>query len=96
VVSGDPWNLEPRYPRVTLCALTGLENVTRRYDTDVVLRERETGLAKDSLARCVEIYTVVRDQLLDRVVQLPENRMNEVDRALLLYLSLMVPGSARG
>jgi mRNA interferase MazF len=89
VVSGDPWNLEPRYPRVTLCPLTGLEHVSRRYDTDVVLRRRETGLPKDSVARCVEIYTVFRDQLEERIARLAAPRMAEVDRALRLYLTLV-------
>lgn len=88
VVSGDPWNLEPRYPRVTLCPLTGLEHVARRYDTDVVLRRRETGLPKDSVARCVEIYTVFREQLEQRITQLTDGKMAEVDRALRLYLTL--------
>ena len=91
VVSGDPWNLEPRYPRVTLCPLTGLEHVARRYDTDVVLRRRETGLSKDSVARCVEIYTVFRDQLEERIAQLPAAKMADVDRALRLYLTLGLP-----
>ena len=91
VVSGDSWNLEPRYPRVTLCPLTGLEHVTHRYDTDVVLRRRETGLPKDSVARCVEIYTVFRDQLEARITQLSAAKMNEVDRALRLYLTLVSP-----
>jgi mRNA interferase MazF len=91
VVSGDPWNLEPRYPRVTLCPLTGREHVARRYDTDVVLRRRDTGLPKDSVARCVEIYTVFRDQLIDRIARLSEAKMAEVDRALRLYLSLVAP-----
>jgi mRNA-degrading endonuclease toxin of MazEF toxin-antitoxin module len=91
VVSGDPWNLEPRYPRITLCPLTGGENVRRRYDTDVVLRKKETRLAKDSVARCVEVYTVFRELLLERVAQLSEGRMREVDRALRLYLSLNLP-----
>jgi len=88
VVSGDPWNAEPRYPRVTLCPLTGLEHVSRRYDTDVVLRRRETGLSKDSVVRCVELYTVFRDVLLERAGQLPEPRLREVEQALRLYLSL--------
>jgi mRNA-degrading endonuclease toxin of MazEF toxin-antitoxin module len=75
---------------VTLCPLTGLEHVTRRYDTDVVLRRRETGLPKDSVARCVEIYTVFRDQLQGRIARLSEAKMLEVDRALRLYLSLVL------
>lgn len=91
VVSGDPWNLEPRYPRVTLCPLTGLEHVAHRYDTDVVLRRRDSGLPKDSVARCVEIYTVFRDQLEGRIGQLSAAKLNELDRALRLYLTLGVP-----
>lgn len=51
VVSADPWNLTTDYPRVTLCPLTGLENAPRRYDTDVVLHRRDTGLPKDSAVR---------------------------------------------
>jgi mRNA-degrading endonuclease toxin of MazEF toxin-antitoxin module len=88
IVSGDPWNAEPRYPRVTICPLTGIENVPRRYDTDVVLRRRETGLAKDSVVRCVEIYTVFRDVLLERVSRISEPKLRDVERALALYLSL--------
>ncbi|MBI5479322.1 MAG: type II toxin-antitoxin system PemK/MazF family toxin [Deltaproteobacteria bacterium] len=91
VVSGDPWNLEPRDPRVTLCPLTGLEHAARRYDTDVVLRRHETGLPKDSVARCVELYTVFRDQLEERITQLSAVKMTEVDRALRLYLTLLTP-----
>ena len=91
IVSGDPWNIEPRYPRVTLCPVTGAEHVPRRYDTDVVVKRRESGLTKDSVIRCVEIYTVFRDTLLERIGRLPERRMREVDRALSLYFSLGVP-----
>jgi len=82
VVSGDPWNTEPRYPRITLCPLTGAEHVSRRYDTDVVLSKRETKLPKDSVVRCVEIYTVFRDVLLERIGRIPDRRMQEVDQAL--------------
>jgi mRNA interferase MazF len=88
VVSGDPWNLEPRYPRVTVCPLTGIENVARRYDTDVVLRRRETGLSKDSVVRCVEIYTLFREELIERITRLSEKRIGEIEHALRLYLSL--------
>jgi mRNA interferase MazF len=88
VVSGDPWNLVEEYPRVTVCPLTGLENVPRRYDTDVVVKKRESGLTKDSVVRCVEVYTLFRDALIERAGRLPPRRMPEVDRALSLYLSL--------
>lgn len=88
VVSADAWNEVPEYPRVTLCPLTGAENVPRRYDTDIVLRKRETGLPKDSVARGVEVYTVFRNLLVERVGMVPARRMHEVDRALRLYLAL--------
>jgi mRNA-degrading endonuclease toxin of MazEF toxin-antitoxin module len=92
VVSGDPWNLEPRYPRVTVCPLTGAERVTRRYETDVVVRKHESRLSKDSVVRCVEIYTVFRDALEERVARLPELRVRELERALATYLSLALAG----
>lgn len=88
VISGDPWNMETRYPRVTLCPLTGIENVPFRYDTDVVLRARETGLPKDSVVRCVEIYTVFRDVLESRITTISDKLIRDVERALCLYLSL--------
>jgi mRNA interferase MazF len=88
VISGDAWNSVENYPRVTLCPLTGVENVSRRYDTDVVLKRGETGLSKDSVARCVEVYTLFREQLMSRIGIVPAARMREVDRALALYLAL--------
>lgn len=92
VVSGDPWNVVAAYPRITVCPLTGAENVTRRYDTDVVLKRRESGLSKDSVVRCVEVYTLFRELLTERIGALSARRMTEVDRALALYLSLPFVG----
>lgn len=88
VVSSDSFNLVPEYPRVTVCPLTGAEHVPRRYDTDVFLRKRDSRLPKNSVVRCVEVYTVFRDVLLERASTLPGARMKEVDRALGLYLAL--------
>jgi mRNA-degrading endonuclease toxin of MazEF toxin-antitoxin module len=88
VVSSDSFNLVPEYPRVTVCPLTGAEHVPRRYDTDVFLSRRVTGLSKDSVVRCVEVYTVFRDRLVGRAANLPGSKMKEVDVALALYLAL--------
>ena len=88
IVSANPWNFVEAYPRVTICPLTGVENIPRRYDTDVVLKKRESGLPKDSVVRCVEIYTVFREHLIERIGSIPERRLAEVDRALSLYLGL--------
>ena len=46
-----PFNVVVRYPRVTVCPVTGIENVPRPYDTDVVIQRRDGGLAKDRIAR---------------------------------------------
>jgi mRNA-degrading endonuclease toxin of MazEF toxin-antitoxin module len=89
VVSSDPWNLEPAYPRVTLCPLTGLERVARRYDTDVILKKNETRLPKDSDPGTPEIYTVFREMLIERVARIPQRKMRRVEHALRLYLSLV-------
>ena len=89
VVSSDAWNAVPEYPRVTVSPLTGAQHVTRRYDTDVVLRRKETHLPKDSVVRCTEVYTVFRDVLLERIARVSDARMAEVDRALMLYLALV-------
>ena len=91
VVSSDSFNLVAEYPRITICPLTGAEHVPRRYDTDVFLGKRISGLPKDSVVRCVEIYTVFRDLLLSRVSTVPGAKMKELDRALALYLALQSP-----
>jgi mRNA-degrading endonuclease toxin of MazEF toxin-antitoxin module len=66
--------------------------VPHRYDTDVLLRKRETGLRKDSVVRCVEIYTVFREVLTERIAVISDRRLREVDRALSLYLGMVAPG----
>ena len=91
VVSSDVWNAVAAYPRISLCPLTGIENVLRRYDTDVILRKKETHLPKDSVVRCVEIYTVFRDVLVDRVARISEPKLREVDLALQTYLAVGLP-----
>jgi mRNA-degrading endonuclease toxin of MazEF toxin-antitoxin module len=73
---------------VTVCPLTSIENVPRRYDTDVVLRKRETRLPKDSVARCTEIYTIFRSIMFERVSRIPDQRVVDVEQALRLYLAL--------
>lgn len=88
VVTADAWNTVDAYPRVTLCPLTGAENVPRRYDTDVLLRKRDTGLPKDSVVRCVEVYTVFREALIERIGVVPGTKMREIEQALGLYLAL--------
>lgn len=88
VVSNDAWNTVSTYPRVTVCPLTGAEHVPRRYDTDIWLSHRDTGLAKDSVVRCVELYTLFRDQLIERIGLLAPRKLEEIDRALALYLGI--------
>lgn len=88
IVSSDVWNVVAEYPRVTVCPLSGAEHVHRRYDTDVVLRRKETRLPKDSVVRCTEIYTVFRDVLVERVSRVSDARMAEVDHAIGLYLAI--------
>ncbi len=80
VVCSDSWNVVEEYPRITVCLLTGAENVPRRYDTDVFLRRRETDLSKDSVARCTELYTIFRSMMLERVGRIPQHRMVQVER----------------
>ncbi len=87
-MSSDSFNVVASYPRVTLCPITGAENVPRRYDTDVFLRKRETGLTKNSVVRCVEIYTVFRHLLIAKVSTLPGKTMKKVEAAMALYLAL--------
>jgi mRNA-degrading endonuclease toxin of MazEF toxin-antitoxin module len=88
IVSSDAFNLHPEYPRVTVCPLMRKERPGRRYETDVLVRARDSGLPKDSLIRCVEVYTILRNLLVSPVGFVPGRLMRDVDNALGVYLSL--------
>jgi mRNA interferase MazF len=54
----------------------------------VLIPAAESGLPRDSMAKCDQILTIARDRLLDRAGVLVPRRMAAVDHALLYSLAL--------
>jgi mRNA interferase MazF len=55
---------------------------------NVMLRKRESRLAKDSVVNISQLVTLSRDFLVERVGRIPPTRIREVDGGLRLVLSL--------
>lgn len=76
-----------RLPTAVVCAFSSnLELVGFRGN--ILLRAEETGLPKDSVLLCTQIYTVDRRTLGDLVGKVPDHLMVSVDVALRLTLGL--------
>ena len=71
---------------VTVVPVTG--NVRRVYPFQVRLPARDCGLRRDSKAQAEQVRAVAVQRLGNRVGRVPQRRMNEVDAALRLHLSL--------
>lgn len=55
---------------------------------NVLLKRRETGLPKDSVANVSQVITLDKSFFVDRVKSLPVARMQDVENGLRLVLSL--------
>jgi mRNA interferase MazF len=55
---------------------------------NVMLRRRESRLAKDSLVNVSQLVTLSKDLLVQRVAKIPSERIREVEDGLRLVLSL--------
>lgn len=55
---------------------------------NVLLKRRESGLSKDSVANVSQVITLDRSLLIDRVKSLPDARLRDVENGLRLVLSL--------
>ena len=71
---------------VTVVPVTS--NTRRIYPFQARLTARDSGLRRDSKAQAEQIRAVAVERLRNRVGRVPQRRMNEVDAALRLHLSL--------
>jgi mRNA interferase MazF len=86
VIQNDIGN---RYsPIVIVAAITGAENVLRKYPVDVPVPKGEGGLAKDSVVLCNQIRSVDEKRLVRTFGQLRPATMAKVDTALKISLAL--------
>ena len=86
VIQNDIGN---RYSPVTIvAAITGAENVPKRYPVDVPVSKGEGGLSKDSVVQCNQIRTIDEARFVRTLGRLSPPTMEKIDRALRISLSL--------
>jgi len=86
VIQNDTGN---KFSPVTIvAAITGAENVPRRYPVDVPVSRGEGGLTKDSVIQCNLIRCVDEVRVQRCIGKLTTNTMRSVDGALKISLAL--------
>jgi mRNA interferase MazF len=86
VIQNDIGN---RYSPVTIvAAITGAENVPKRYPVDVLVPKGEGGLSKDSVVQCNQIRSIDEARLVRTLGRLSPSTMEKIDKALRISLSL--------
>ena len=88
VVSSDAFNVNDRYPKVMVVHLTSVQRVGDGYPWEVRLPRGAAGLPASSVAKCGEIYTLLKSELQVLAGTLPAEQVESVDRALSVALSL--------
>ncbi len=86
VIQNDVGN---KYSPITIvAAITGAENVPRRYPVDVPVARPEGGLTKDSVVQCNLIRCVDEIRVHECTGKLSDRTMRKVDEALKISLAL--------
>lgn len=88
VVSADGFNENPRYGKVLVVHLTSRQRPGEPYSWEVDLRRGAGGLKYQSIAKCAEVYTVLKDNLDELSGSLRRDEMVQIDRALSVALEL--------
>lgn len=86
VIQADQFNAS-RLTTVIVCSLSSNLRLVR-LPGNLLLRQSETGLAKDSVLRLTEILTIDRSLLGDLAGRVPDHLMAAVDNALRMVLGL--------
>jgi mRNA interferase MazF len=86
VVQNDVGNKHS--PITIVAAITGAENVPRRYPVDVPVSKQEGGLTKDSVVQCNLIRCVDESRIQRYMGRLSANTMRGVEKALRISLAL--------
>ena len=89
VVSNDTANATAtRLGRGVITVIPVTSNVTRVHDFQVLLPAAETGLKRDSKAQAEQVRSIAVERVGARIGVVPQARMDEVDEALRIHLSL--------
>ena len=89
VVSNDTANATAtRLGRGAITVVPVTSNVTRIHDFQVFLPAAETGLNRDSKAQAEQVRSIAVERVGARIGVVSQARMDEVDEALRIHLSL--------
>jgi len=89
VLSDDNHNLNSYYPTVIVAPISTLKATTKKYDTDLWVTVKESGLSEDSRILLAQIQTYLKDELLNLITMLSEDIMEKVDAILALNLGII-------
>ncbi len=90
IVSADAFNANERYPKIVVVHLTTTARSGGPYAWEVRLPRGAAGLARASVAKCAEPYTLWKEQLAEQCGVLPDRYVHEIDAALTVALGLGV------
>ena len=86
VIQNDIGNM---YSPVTIvAAITGAENVPKKYPVDIPVPKGEGGLTKDSVVQCNLIRCVDENRTVRSMGKLTHKTMRSVDEAIKVSLSI--------
>ncbi|MGH7856388.1 MAG: type II toxin-antitoxin system PemK/MazF family toxin [Candidatus Binatia bacterium] len=88
IVSHDAFNRNERYPRVMVVHLTTIHRAEGPYPWEVDLPRGAGGLTVGSVAKCGEIYTLLKSHLTALSGAIRNEQMERVDRALGVALGM--------
>ena len=88
IVSHEAFNRNDRYPKVLVVHLTTVQRAEGPYPWEVDLPRGSGGLPVSSVAKCGEIYTLLKSHLAEISGTLRTEHMARVDRALAVALGL--------
>lgn len=88
VVSHDAFNRNQSYPKVMVVHLTSVRRAGGNYPWEVELPRGAGGLKVASVAKCGEIYTLLKVHLDSLAGTLRAEQMEQIDRAVATALGL--------
>jgi len=88
IVSHEAFNRNASYPKVLVVHLTTVRRMEGPYPWEVDLPRGSGGLETGSVAKCGEIYTLLKSHLTELAGSLRSEHLEAVDRALAVALGL--------
>ncbi len=73
---------------VTVIPITS--NITKIYPFETLLYSKESGLIKDSKAKCNQIRTIDKKRLVKPVGKISREKLKEVEASLYIHLGMYV------